>query len=103
MNLLNKIQEAIYTLEVNNVDRENIKITTSFITKRLLEEIISEESMYNVTNLDSKANKIFGIKISFNHFSNDIVIYDVTRACIDDKFKITLTTIGELKMLKIQC
>lgn len=90
MDLFNKIHEAIYKLEANNSFRENIKITTSFITKRIFEEVISDYSMSDVAKLNARGNKIFGVEISFNHFSNDIVIYDETMACIDERFKITI-------------
>ena len=90
MELFSKIQQSIYELESLNSQRENIKITTSFITKRLFEEAISNYGNYEIAKLNAQGSKIFGIEISFNHFSNDIVIYDETRACIDGKFKIII-------------
>jgi len=90
MDLFSKIQQSIYELESLNSQRENIKITTSFITKRLFEEAISNYSSYEIAKLNAHGSKIFGVEISFNHFSNDIVIYDETRACLDDRFKITV-------------
>lgn len=90
MDLFSKIQQSIYELENLNSQRENIKITTSFITKRLFEKAISNYSNYEIAKLNAHGSKIFGVKISFNHFSNDIVIYDETRACIDERFKITV-------------
>ena len=91
MDLFSKIQQSLFELESLNSQRENIKITTSFITKRLFEEAISDYSNYGILELNSHGNKIFGVEISFNHFSNDIVIYDETRACFDERFKITLS------------
>lgn len=91
MDLFIKIQQSLFELECLNSQRENIKITTSFITKRLFEEAISDYSNYGIAKLNSNGNKIFGVEISFNHFSNDIVIYDETRACLDYRFKITLS------------
>lgn len=91
MDLFSKIQQSIYELESLNSKRENIKITTSFITKRLFEEAITNYSNYEVAKLNAHGSKIFGVEISFNHFLNDIVIYDETRACIDKRFKITVT------------
>ena len=90
MGLFSKIQQSIYELESLNSQRENIKITTSFITKRLFEEAISNYSNYDIEKLSAHGSKIFGVEISFNHFSNDVVIYDETRACFDDRFKITV-------------
>lgn len=90
MDLFSKIQQSIYELESLNSQRENIKIITSFITKRLFEEAVSNYSNYEIAKLNAHGNKIFGVEISFNHFSNDIVIYDETRACIDGRFKITV-------------
>lgn len=90
MDLFSKIQQSIYELESLNSQRENIKITTSFITKRLFEEAVSNYSSFEVAKLNTHGSKIFGVDVSFNHFSNDIVIYDETRACIDEKFKITV-------------
>ena len=91
MDLFSKIQQSIYELESINSRRENIKITTSFIIKRLFEEAITDYANYNVAKLNAHGSKIFGVEISFNHFSNNIVVYDETRACIDDRFKITIT------------
>lgn len=96
MNLLNKIQQSIYELENLNSKKENIKITTSFITKRLFEEVIRDHLHYGV--IEQKIHdipisgdiKLLGVDISFNHYSNDIVIYDETRACIDERFKIII-------------
>lgn len=91
MDLFSKIQQSIYELEILNSQRENIKITTSFITKRLFEEAISNYSNYEIAKLNTQENKIFGVEISFNNYSNDIVIYDETRACLDERFKVTLS------------
>lgn len=91
MDLFSKIQQSIYELEMLNSQRENIKITTSFITKRLFEEAISNYSNYEIAKLNAHGSKILGIEISFNHYSNNIVIYDETRACFDDRFKVTLS------------
>ena len=90
MGLFSKIQQSIYELQSLNSQIENIKITTSFITKRLFEEAISNYQNYEIARLNAHGSKIFGVEISFNHFSNDIVIYDETRACIDEIFKITV-------------
>jgi len=91
MNLFSKIQQSIFELESLNSQRENIKITTSFITKRLFEDAISDYSNYQIAKLNAHGSKIFGVEISFNHFSNDIVIYDETRACLDERFKVTMS------------
>ena len=90
MDLFSKMQQSIYELESLSSQRENIKITTSFMTKRLFEEAISNYSSYEIAKLNAHGSKIFGVEISFNHFSNDIVIYDETRACIDERFKVTV-------------
>lgn len=91
MDLFSRIQQSLFELEGLNSQRENIKITTSFITKRLFEEAFSNYSNYDIAKLNSHGNKIFGVEVSFDHFSNDIVIYDKTRACFDDRFKTTLS------------
>lgn len=90
VDLFNKIQLAIYELECLNSRKENIKITTSFITKRLFEYAISDYSDHRIEKLNTHGSKIFGVEITFNHYSNDIVIYDETKACLDEKFKVTL-------------
>jgi hypothetical protein len=87
--LFSRIHEAIFELESLNSRSENIKITTSFITKRLFEELMRDYYKYDIVNV--YGSKIFGVEISFNHFSNDIVIYDETRACFDEKFKVTIS------------
>ena len=91
MDLFSKIQESIFELESLNSQRDNIKIATSFVTKRLFEEAISDYSNHQIAKLNARGSKIFGVEISFNHFSNDIVIYDETRACLDERFKVTIS------------
>jgi hypothetical protein len=91
MDLFSKIQQSLFDLESLNSQKKNIKITTSFITKRLFEEAISNYSNYEIAKLNAHGSKIFGVEISFNHFSNDIIIYDETRACLDERFKVTLS------------
>jgi hypothetical protein len=91
MDLISKIQESIFELESLNSQRKNIKITTSFVVKRLFEEAISDYTNHEIAKLNTHGSKIFGTEVSFNHFSNDIVIYDETRACLDEKFKVTLS------------
>ena len=91
IDLFSKIQQSLFKLESLNSQRENIKITTSFITKRQFEEAISDHSTHQIAKLSTHGSKIFGVEISFNHFSNDIVIYDETRACLDERFKVTIS------------
>lgn len=83
LGLLNKISIAISILESEGSSKNDIKITTSFIIKRFIEEEIQKRPGLNL-------EKIFGVDISFDHFSNDIVIYDKANACIDEKFKIVI-------------
>lgn len=90
MEILDKIQRGIFELESLNCQKQNIRITTSFIVQRLLESEIREYYNHNITMLNMYKNKIFGVEISFNHYSNDIVIYDETRACLDEQFKIKI-------------
>ena len=94
MELLNKILEGIFELESLNSRKENIRITTSFITKRLFEYAIRDYANHNIAKLNYHGNKIFGVEASFNHYSNDIVIYDETRACIDERFKVIIKING---------
>lgn len=91
MDLFSKIERSIFELESLNSRKENIRITTSFIVQRLLEGEIREYYNHNITMLNMYNNKIFGVEISFNHYSNDIVIYDETRAPLDERFKVTLS------------
>lgn len=91
MDLFSKIQQSLFELESLNSQRENIKIITSFVTKRLFEDAISDYSNYQISKLNAHGSKIFGVEITFNHYSNDIVIYDETRACLDERFKVTLS------------
>lgn len=90
MELLDKIQRGIFELESLNSRRENIRITTSFLVQRLLEDKIREYYNHNITMLNMYKNKIAGVEISFDHYSNDIVVYDETRACLDERYKIKL-------------
>ena len=90
MELIDKILEAIFELESLNCRKENIKITTSPFTKRLLEYEIRECANHNIAKLNYHGYKIFGIEVSFNHYFNDIVIYDETRAFTDERFKIII-------------
>ena len=91
MDLFNKIHLSIYELESLNCKRENIKITTSFIIKKLFEEAVSNYAKYEIAKLSPHGSRIFGVDISFNHFENNIVVYDETIACIDERFKIIIT------------
>lgn len=90
MELIDKILEAIFELESLNCRKENIKITTSFITKRLFEYAIRDYSYHHITELNTHGNKMFGVEVSFNHYSNDIVIYDERKACLNKMFKIKI-------------
>lgn len=87
MNLLIKIQQSIYELMILGSREENIIITTSFITERIIERGLKDYSKPDAMKL---IPKIYGVSVSFNHFSNDIVIYDKTMACYSDNFKITI-------------
>jgi hypothetical protein len=90
-NLFDEIYSAIYELSKMGTPRDRIKITTSFITKRLLEENIQESILWHIrTRVEKDYSNIFGIDISFDHFKNDIVIYDTGRACFDNKFRIVI-------------
>ena len=89
MEILDKIHESVHRLLSIGSERENIKITTSFITKKIIEEAIYKNSMMDYLQ-GAKPYQIFGANISFDHYSNDIVIYDVTRACYVEDFMITI-------------
>lgn len=90
-NLFEEIYSAIYQIQKLGTPRNRIKITTSFITKRLLEENIQESILWQIrTRVEKDYSNVFGIDISFDHFENDIIVYDTGRACFDDKFKIVI-------------
>lgn len=90
-NLFDEIYSAVCKLQSLGVPQDRIKVTTSFITQRLLEENIQASIMWHMrTRIKDEDFSIFGIDISFDHFENDIVIYDTGRACFDDKFKIVI-------------
>lgn len=90
MELINKIHRAIFELENLNSRKENIKITTSFITRDLIENDIRDYTNHHIAKLNIHGNKMFGVEVSFNHYSNDIVIYDETKACLNKMFKIII-------------
>lgn len=90
MNLFDEIQQCIFKLESIGCKTENIKITTSFIVKKLFDDEMRKLQIIPF-KLNKQKNQIFGIEISFNHFSNNIVIYDKKKACLDEEFKIILS------------
>jgi hypothetical protein len=86
-NILELIQNAIYELEKKGTRAKNIKITTSFVIQRLIVDVVLEK--YNINN--ANLNDIFfGVSISFEHFANEIVIYDKNMACLCEDFKIVI-------------
>jgi len=90
MELLDVIHNAVCELKIKGSLGSDIKITTSFLTKKVLEDEV--QCFKNTAPIKESGNSIFGIEISFNHFDNDIVIYDKTRACLDDKYKIIISS-----------
>lgn len=88
-NLFDKMYSAICQLSERGTPRNRIKVTTSFITQSLLVKHIRESDEWFI-RVHTEHTKIFGVDISFDHFENDIVIYDTGRACFDDKFKIVI-------------
>lgn len=90
MEILDKIQRAIFELESLNSRKENIKITTSFLVKRLLDDEIRRYYDHNITMLNMYKTRIYGVELSFDHYSNEIVIYDKTMAPLDEMFKIII-------------
>jgi hypothetical protein len=86
-NILELIQDAIFELQSKGTRTENIKITTSFVIKRLIEKEIVEGYNFNTANFN---DKIFGVSVSFDHFANEIVIYDKNNACLREDFKIVI-------------
>lgn len=82
-----KIEEAIYELEFLGCERKDLKITTSSLIK------------FHLVNFDIDIFKfvknknyvqMFGVNISFDHYENSIVVYDVNKACVNDKYKIII-------------
>ena len=88
MELFHKIQNAIYLLETIGSKREDLKITTSFVVKRIIENQLHQ--INTLVNLNSCGSKIFGIDVCFDHFDNDIVVYDKTKACLRKDYKILI-------------
>jgi hypothetical protein len=81
------IQNAIFELNSKGCRTENIKITTSFVIQRLIEKELVERFNFNLANLN---NIFFGASISFDHFANEIVVYDKNNACLREDFKIVI-------------
>lgn len=89
--MIEKIKEAIFLLKSLGSNSTSIVVTTSFITQQLLEKEFREKYLF-INSQTSKVSTmtIFGAYISFDHFSNDIVIYDKTKACYDNNFIVTI-------------
>lgn len=88
-NLFDEIYSAVCRLSERGTPRDRIKIKTSFITQILLKKHIWESDEWFI-RMGTEHTKIFGVDISFDHFDNDIVIYDTDRACFDNKFRIVI-------------
>jgi hypothetical protein len=83
INILDKIQLSIACLEMSGSIKENIIITTSFLYKPFFEELLN-------VKIKKEKNYIFGCEFLFNHFKNEIVIYDKTKACLNKNFLIKI-------------
>jgi hypothetical protein len=86
-NISELIQNAIIELKSKACRTENIKITTSFVIQRLIEKELVKGYNFKVVNLN---NIFLGVSISFDHFANEIVIYDKNMACLCEDFKIVI-------------
>lgn len=82
LNIIDKIHGCIIDLEMSGSQRGDIVITTSYIVKKLIED----EATYVVRSRGSDLVTIYGVKISFEHFTNDIVIYDKYKSYLDEKY-----------------
>jgi len=89
-NLFDEIYSSICQLSERGTPRNRIKVMTSFITQSLLVKHIRESDEWFTRAVHTEHTKIFGVDISFDHYKNDIVIYDTGRACFDGKFKIVI-------------
>ena len=88
MDIINNIHRSILTLQKLGSNVENIKITTSPFTKAVIERDLC---IFDPSEpINAKYLRMFGVEVSFDHFSNEIVIYDKERACMDDRFKVKL-------------
>ena len=82
LNIIEKIHQCIIDLEMSGSQRRDIVITTSYIVKKFIEDEASYLKGSRVSNLVT----IFGVKISFEHFTNDIVIYDKYKTYHDKEY-----------------
>jgi len=82
LNIIDKIHGCIIDLEMSGSKRRDIVITTSYIVKKFIEDEASYISGSRVSDLVT----IHGVKISFEHFTNDIVIYDKHKACLNGEY-----------------
>ena len=83
INIIDKIQLSIAGLEMSGSSKENIIITTSFLCVPFFEEYLN-------LKIKKENNYIFGCEFLFNHFKNEIVIYDKTKACLNKNFLIKI-------------
>jgi hypothetical protein len=74
MDIINNIHRSILALEELGSNLEDIKITTSRFTQR----VIARELHINGSSapITPESTRMFGVEVSFDHFSNEIVIYD---------------------------
>ncbi len=86
-NILQLIKNAIFELEQKGTRAKNIKITTSFVIQRLIQIELVER--YRINNATTN-NLFLGVSMSFDHFANEIVIYDKNMACLCEDFKIII-------------
>lgn len=82
---LNQIRQAIDELEYDYCRKENLLIAMSPIVERQLFQRAFFEEMPFSSSHSFKVNEFEGIKISNLWPYNEIVVYDVVKACLNNE------------------
>jgi hypothetical protein len=85
--ILDKIQKAIHYLEDLGCEKKDLKITTSTLIKYDL--VIFDIDIFTFVK-NKNYVQMFGVNIYFDHYENNIVVYDINKACVNDKYKIII-------------
>jgi len=85
--IIDKIQETINYLEALGCEKKDLKITTSSLIKYDL--VIFDIDIFTFVK-NKNYVQMFGVNIFFDHYENNIVIYDINKACVNDKYKIII-------------
>lgn len=88
VSVLDAIQESVVKLKKLNCNEDDLQITMSCFFKGKIENDLSYD--YDRFMLRGDNNKILGVSVRFDHFDNEVVVYDKKRAGLDKKYKITI-------------